>query len=188
MFDLIRTAQATACLLRKHNGRLNYTKLIKLMYLADREAINELCIPITGDDYYSMKNGPVGSRLLELIKGKGEAASQKKWDALFKREDYDIVAIKSDIPRDWLSDCEIDALNAVNDRFGRMDWRELVEWTHNPANCPEWRDPQGGRLPITKTDIMSALGFSDEAIESAQEDFALYEEAQKSWELLRESE
>ena len=93
-----------------------------------------------------------------------------------------------ELPRDRLSDFELDILDETCSRFGGMSAGELSEWTHNPENCPEWKAPQGEGEPIELEDIMRALGFDEKAIESAQEDLALYEEAQKSWELLRESE
>ena len=187
MFDLVRTAQAAAYLLRKHGGRLNCKKLVKLMYLADRKAIDEHCIPITGDGYRAMAAGPVLERLSALMQGEAAPELQGRWDALFKREGDDVSCLK-ELPRDWLSDFELDILDETCSRFGGMSAGELSEWTHNPENCPEWKAPQGEGEPIELEDIMRALGFDEKAIESAQEDLALYEEAQKSWELLRESE
>ena len=58
---------------------------------------------------------------------------------------------------------------------------EISEWTHNPANCPEWRNPHGGRLPITKADIMGALGYSEEYIAFVLEDDAIYDAEERAW-------
>ena len=187
MFDLVRTAQATAYLLRKHGGRLNCAKLVKLMYLADRKAIDERCIPITGDDYCAVATGPVLVRLSALAEGSADPDIQGRWDALFKREGDDLIGLK-ELPRDWLSDFELGILDETCSRFGGMSAAELSEWTHNPENCPEWQAPQGKRESIELEDIMRALGFDDVDMDVAQEKLAVYEDAQKSWELLRESE
>jgi len=45
---------------------MSYMKLIKLMYLADREALLRWGRPISTDRYVSMDKGPVLSRVLDL--------------------------------------------------------------------------------------------------------------------------
>ena len=107
--------------------------------------------------------------------GGGEAKEQNERDALFKKEGDDIAALK-DVPRDWISDYEIDALDAVDARFHGMSAEEISEWTHNPASCPECRGPHGGRLPITKADILRALGFGEDYIAFVLEEDAIYDE------------
>jgi len=42
---------------------MKYLGLLKLLYLADRDALKEIERPITGDRYFSLKNGPVLSRV-----------------------------------------------------------------------------------------------------------------------------
>lgn len=175
MFDLEALTQSVAYLLRKHGGRLDCGKLVKLMYLADRQAIKESSSSITEDDYCSLDRGPAATRLYDLLTGGGEPPAQREWDSLFKREGDDLIALKDDIPFDWLSEHNTDILDAVDARFGCMSAEEISEWTHNPANCPEWRDPHGGRLPITKADIMKALGFDEEYIAFVIEDDAIYD-------------
>ncbi len=46
---------------------MSYMKLIKLLYLADREALARWGRPITTDTYVAMKHGPVLSYILNLI-------------------------------------------------------------------------------------------------------------------------
>ena len=175
MFDIEKLTQSVAWLLGKHGGRLNCAKLMKLMYLADRESLKGDSGTITGDDYCSLDKGPVPVRLYALATGGGEAEAQDSWDALFKREGDDLVLLKGDILFDWISEYATDMLAAVDARFGGMSADEISEWTHNPANCPEWRNPHGGRLPITKADIMGALGYSEEYIAFVLEDDAIYD-------------
>ena len=47
---------------------MEYIKLIKLMYLVDRAALNERGWPISTDVYVSMAHGPVLSRTYDLIR------------------------------------------------------------------------------------------------------------------------
>jgi len=48
---------------------MNYLKLMKLLYLADRESMRRNGRPISGDRYVSMDHGPVLSQTLNLING-----------------------------------------------------------------------------------------------------------------------
>lgn len=49
-------------------GQMEYIHLIKLLYLADRQALEEWSRPITTDRYVSMKDGIMLSRILDHIK------------------------------------------------------------------------------------------------------------------------
>ena len=64
-FNEVKATQAAARLLRNRGGRMSYMKLIKLLYLADREALSRWGRPITTDKYVSMDKGPVLSRVLD---------------------------------------------------------------------------------------------------------------------------
>ena len=51
-FSTLKAAQAVAVLLRGvPDGRMDYRKLMVLLYMADRESIKEAGHPITGDSY-----------------------------------------------------------------------------------------------------------------------------------------
>ena len=182
MFDIEALTHSVGWLLSKYGGRLDSAKLVKLMYIADREAMKDDGASITGDDYCALDKGPAAVRLLDLIIGGGEAKYQKEWDALFKKEGGDVVLLKDNPPHDWLSEFDIEVLDAVDARFHGMSAEEISEWTHNPANCPEWKNPHGGRLPITKADIMAALGFNVEYIAAVLEDDAIYDAEERGWE------
>ena len=66
-FNEKKATQAAARFLRHSNGRMNYMKLIKLLYIADRDALTRWGRPITTDSYFSLKHGPVLSQVLDLI-------------------------------------------------------------------------------------------------------------------------
>ena len=50
-FNEKKTTQVAALFIKKHGRPLNYTKLIKLLYLTDREALSRWERPLTGDSY-----------------------------------------------------------------------------------------------------------------------------------------
>jgi len=55
--NIEKLIQTTGYILAKYNGVLNYTKLIKILYLSDRKSLSETGYSITGDSYVSMKDG-----------------------------------------------------------------------------------------------------------------------------------
>ena len=67
LFDERKAAQAAVYLIKKRSDQINYMKLNKLLYLADRKALFEAGQPITGDRMVSMPKGPVLSDILDLI-------------------------------------------------------------------------------------------------------------------------
>src|SRR5947209_17144171 len=66
-FDERRATEAAARFLKLRGGRMKYLKLIKLLYFLDREALLRWGRPVTTDRYVSMYNGPVVSRIYNLI-------------------------------------------------------------------------------------------------------------------------
>ena len=60
--------QTVSYLLKKYDYSLNYTKLIKELYLADRESIRRSGWSITGDSYRNLPYGPVLVNLYDLKK------------------------------------------------------------------------------------------------------------------------
>src|SRR3989304_7235844 len=66
-FNEAKATQAAAMLLKMRGGTMSYMKLLKLLYLADREALLRWGRPISTDVYVSMDHGPVLSKTLDMI-------------------------------------------------------------------------------------------------------------------------
>ena len=67
-FNDKRVTQVAARFLQLECKPMKYMKLLKLLYIADRKAILQGKKPFSGDEYYSMKLGPVLSNTYDLIK------------------------------------------------------------------------------------------------------------------------
>ncbi|MBC7220651.1 SocA family protein [Candidatus Bipolaricaulota bacterium] len=166
------TAMALYLLQKCPNQRMNYLKLIKLMYIADREALRQWGHPLTGDAYFSLPHGPVVSRIKDLITDDPEFSGGKVWTSCIHRLDRDVEAV-AEGPMDSLSSAERELLDRVFASYGSYTPWQLVELTHT---FPEWRDPQGSAEPITYKDILCAVGRgeeSDELVENIEVDAAL---------------
>src|SRR5438552_2018304 len=92
-FNDRKTAQAAAYLLQLHGGSMEYMKLIKLLYLADRGVLLAIGQPITGDRLVSMKHGPVLSRVLDFITH-GPERTQSEWFSYVAEPEGYSVALK----------------------------------------------------------------------------------------------
>ena len=160
MFNERKVAQMAAFLLGKGGDRMPHLKLMKLLYLADREALERYGFPISGDCIVAMPHGPVLSMTLNLMDGDVESLPGG-WDSLISdKENYEL-SLKDSVTRsdlDELSQADIDVLEAVWARFGHMGKYEIRDFTHD--HCPEWTDPNGSSNPISYEKVFRALGRS----------------------------
>ncbi len=161
MFDQHKSTAAAAYMLRLRGGRMSYLKLIKLLYLADREALNRWGFNITTDGYVSMEHGPVVSNTYNLMvsdDGQHEFWSQYITPPLGVYE----IALKSDlIPDGQLSRSEEKLLSEIYGTYGTWNRWKLRDYTHT---LPEWKNPGNSSLPITVRDILKAQGNSETEI------------------------
>lgn len=164
MFCEERVAQMAAYLLSKGGGRMPYLKLMKLMYLSDRESMDRFGEPITGDRMVAVPHGPVLSRSLDLMNGTetGEEG-WKNW--ISDADNYELKLLCDSLSRDdldELSEAEISILDAVYASFGKMSKWEIRDYTH--SKCPEWTDPRGGAFTINPENVFRALGKPEELV------------------------
>lgn len=164
-----KAIQAIGVLFRNDRvHRMNYMRVLKLLYIADRKALGETGRPITGGPAVAMERGPVLEEVYDLIRG--FHAKMPLWDEHFQRDRYDLVLRKDpDVGR--LSRYEIRILQAVAAKYAECDEWELSRLTHDFA---EWKknDPGASSQPIPLSDTLEAVGQGGavaEIIEEASE-------------------
>ena len=162
-FRELKAAQAAAHVLKLHDNEMYYLLLIKLLYLADRQALVERGLPITGDRLVSMDWGPVLSEIVDLLTMEPEPGTDgRAWrEYVSEPAKYKVKGQKSDPEVGELSDYEIAILDQIDTEFGSMDRFELSNLTHD---LPEWRHPQGSSQPIDPADILRHVGKTPEEI------------------------
>ncbi|NJL52550.1 MAG: SocA family protein [Hydrococcus sp. SU_1_0] len=167
---------------------MKYLGLLKMLYIADRIALEQLEMPITGDCYFSLKYGPVLSQVYDLIKGKqsGKAARHRDlsqssdcqggdnlsiWSEFISPRsgyrDY-YVSLRADPGNDELCQEEEEILKKVYALFGHLDPFIVAEWTHG---LPEWQQPEpiNSAIPIVIEDILHNVGKNDSEIEEIRQ-------------------
>lgn len=176
-FDEAATVEAAAYLLALAGGRLNYTVLIKMLYLADRQRFAQIDSPLTGATYYSMPSGPVLGEVLDLIYEQPEGPCQDLWCAHIERQGPWDVQLLRPAGTDHLSRGDQAILDAVFARFGKMSHGQIIQWCHD--NLPEWQDPRSKskdrrRAALEPEDILRALGRTKEQIAETRKELAYY--------------
>ena len=161
-FNLDKAMAAASILLGDTEHRcMEYMRLLKLLYVADRTVLAESDGPLLGSQVVAMKNGPLHSRIFDLIKGEDSLATT--WQKFFKTRDFSIHL--TDSPSiSSLSRFEIRKLKEVSDKYRSIGTWELVDLTHEFA---EWKqaypDPtENTSRPIEFSAIIDALGRTED--------------------------
>ena len=159
-FDERRAAQAASILLDRAGGSMDYLKLVKLLYLADRASLIETEVPITDDRYASMKHGPTPCQVLELILQE-QPREDSIWHRYIRRENF-VAYLCGPIEWEQLSESNVDVLNDTYETYGNLRPSQVVSQTQA---LPEWRDPGDTTIRIDPADILRYAGYSEHAIE-----------------------
>ena len=158
-FGTRKIVEAAGVLLRQEAcRRMSYLRLLKLLYIADRESLRESGRPIVGTGAYAMKHGPVLSEVLDLVKG--QHRDETVWSQFIRRDGYAVV-LESDPGVGSLSRYEIGRLTQTADEHRDLNDWELVEETHG---FQEWRENvvEGTSVAIPLADMVKAVGRDDE--------------------------
>ena len=163
-----RATQIACKLLELRGGTMSYMKLIKLMYLIEREALGFWGRSLTYDRFVSMTEGPVLSQTYDLIKLGKHPDTGSYWHQFIEPAlDYSVTLLTNESPTSELSDATADLINAVFEEHGHLGRWELVKFTHT---LPEWHDPEGSAIPIEYREILREYGRSEGEIAAAEQE------------------
>lgn len=177
VYNPTKAAQLVAFFAMKSpEKRINHLKLAKLVYLADRENLERFGFPILDEQRVSMKYGPVNSSTLNMISGVTRDINGG-WSKFVAEKVGNFVPLaRADLTEDdldELSEAELSTLEAVWEKFGQFSGGNLVNYTHNSDNVPEWEDPEVsgiGAKDIALESILTSVGVSAPAEHAAEID------------------
>ena len=147
-------------LLEKHSGKMSYLKLVKLMYIVERESLLRWGRSVTYDRFVSMPHGPVLSRTLDLITEEAPPDELSVFNQHISQPNDYKVGLREPFPMEnsTLSPAEIDLIDDVYGQYGHLGRWNLVEITHS---FPEWEDPQGSSTDISIRSILERNGKTE---------------------------
>lgn len=149
--DARKTTQVVARLIQKSGEPLDYLRMIKLVYLAERESLLKRGIPIVGGQYFSMNKGPAISELMDFV----QTRNAPGWKELISPRMGNDLKLKASPTFESLSAREVEILDSTMAAHATKTTEELVEWCHK--NCSETEEvPLGGRNDISIESILSA--------------------------------
>jgi uncharacterized phage-associated protein len=163
-----KATPAVARLIQKSGAPIDYLRLIKLVYLADRKSIIDRGIPIVGGTYYSMRKGPVISEVMNFV----NMQNAPRWKETISPRSGDEVRLCGIPDFGALSKSELNILDGVVAEHHQRTTEELVAWCHD--HCPEYEQVRAGqRKLITVESILKGakkeVAQIRKVIESANE-------------------
>lgn len=173
-FDSRKTTQAAAILLSMKGGVMDRMRLLKLLYLADRELLAARGRTLTGDRAVAMNYGPVLSHTYNLVNRSEH--SPEDWDQYILSVSKKVV-LRGDPGRGELSEREVDKLKEVSERYRKMTTlglsaltHEFSEWAQNfvpdTSTLIPWSDALRGAGGADKIEIYEARLKEQDLIDS----------------------
>ncbi|MBI1495219.1 Panacea domain-containing protein [Halocynthiibacter styelae] len=166
-----KAAQTIAYFAMREGGSINVLKAVKLVYLADRESLKLRGHTIQDEPRFSLPHGPVNSTTLDYLNG-AYREGREDWQAFLSDRANHGVALSNaglDVTDlDELSHRDIEILTDLWARLGAMNHFDLVDWTHDPENVPEWQDPNGSHSRIPLGRMMEAVGLESASIRARE--------------------
>lgn len=148
-------------MIEKSGGPIDYLRISKLIYLADRQSIIERGIPIVGGRYFSMRKGPTISEVMNFVNRR--TAPQWK-ETISPRFGNEVRLLIKPLEYGSLSESEFEILDKTVAAHSGRTTDELVDWCHK--NCPEYENvPPSHRKPIEVEAILRGANRSDHKIQ-----------------------
>jgi uncharacterized phage-associated protein len=167
IFDIHKTIAAIAYLIQREGGEVNFFLALKMLYVADKDALIQWGKPITGDDFVSMDKGPVLSKTYNFFKGEGNTDEQTIWNSAITERVNHVVRLIHEVDLGVLSEREVETLEGARLQIKSMPAWRVARWLHD--TCPEWQDPHGSSIPIDPTVILRNAGKTEDEIKQIEQ-------------------
>jgi Protein of unknown function (DUF4065) len=155
-----KSAQAVARLIDASGCPIDYLRISKLIYLADRESIISRGIPIVGGHYFSMRKGPTIGEVMNFVGHRDAPGWKETISPRFGNE----VRLIGAPEYGSLSKSELEILDKTVKTHSGRTTDELVVWCHK--NCPEYEEvPHLRRKPIEVESILKGVNKSAKKIQ-----------------------
>lgn len=189
-FNELKSADAVAYLLLKEGGKMDYEKLMGLLYLSERECAKEEGEFICNAYLVLTEDGPVLFEVADFIEGETKSEFKYGWNYKINKLSRDsIVSVKRYITEDHLGELSnyfTDIIDDVYKKFGEMLGEELSEYIND--TCPECsgflNESKRFEEPINLNILLKDLGYPPQEIRYFKERL----EDEKDWVIYRNND
>jgi uncharacterized phage-associated protein len=140
----------------------DFHKIFKILYFADRDHFAEYGRPITGDSYIAMDDGPVPSKIYDILKSvRGDSffKDDGTFSKLFKIHDSFLIQPLQEPNLRVLSGTDIKHLDQAIETYGPLSYDELKGKSHDYAWNRTSKD-----APISFENILRETGENEEVL------------------------
>jgi len=132
---------------QQNGGEISKLRMLKLVFFADRYHLRKYGRPITDDQYWAMKMGPVASCIKEIAELNGDDPRERLYAKRFlvsAAKPHHVRSVAAIEPQVF-SDSDREALTFAWNTFGHV--KDLVELTHR---YPEWKRREGALQNLSR--------------------------------------
>lgn len=182
--DILKIKATLLYIAGKFENGIDYIKLFKLLYLAQKAHLSKYGRPIVNDDFYAMKAGPAPSVMYNICKvADGERSEQCLEDAarsisvetkkMPRGNDVKHVKVCEAPDMDELSTSDIECIDEVYTKYGKLSSSKLSTITHDSAWVKNWDEEKLEGQKISLLDIASAAGVNESMMKYIRENLML---------------
>ena len=161
-----KTTQIAVLLAKYSGGKIDLYKLIKLIYLIDRESLKRRGHPVTFDRPYNLPLGPTPSHTYHLIWNPWDG---EYWSRSFSLPKKNIIRLlNNDIGDGELSQFEMNLIREIYEEFENKPFNELKKYVHS---LPEFDDPGHSSAPMEWDRLLKAVGWTGDDLVAIRKEF-----------------
>jgi uncharacterized phage-associated protein len=131
----------------------DFHKIFKILYLADLKHLADYGRPIVGDHYIAMKDGPVPSKIydiLKIVRGDSIWVDERDYNALLSVKKGHFVYPKSSPKMDEFSESNLECINESIEENKYLNFNQLKKKTHDAAYEKATKDDKISYLEMAK--------------------------------------
>lgn len=117
-------------------GGVDYYRLFKILYFAEREYLTIVCRKLVADDFCALPHGPVPTHLFDAIKGsRHDCFSKAIGEAIsFAGEDAGTILVANRAPQlSRIAKLEIEVIDRAIEKYAPLSFADLRKLSHGPA-------------------------------------------------------
>lgn len=135
--------------------------IFKLMYLADKESLQEFGRFLCNNNYVAMKQGPVPSEAYDIVK---EVRDFSYSEHGFTILDNHYISVNRDANLDYLSESDVMCMDNALMQYGLFSSDKLKNLSHDSVWKEAWDSSDNRSVPIDVRSIIETLADNEDLL------------------------